>query len=287
MARPERKNADYFPFYAKDGRTLFILEGKYRCKGTGFFTNVMRFLTLQDDHCFCIADETDQMYFMSKCHCDEVSGIEMLEIMVKTGKLDDELWENYKIIACQDLLDSLKDAYRKRTNDIITIDEIRVNAGINRNSGGRNKVKGGNNPQSKVKETKGKKSTKRFIPPSEKQVIDYFVKNGYLVKAGYRAFRYYDAADWKDGNGKQVKNWKQKMIGVWFKDENKDTVKITRGSKKICEVGPCQNPLSFIADIYCKECQIILDENGVKTYDEFVALGKGKDIKALLGGIGK
>jgi hypothetical protein len=28
-------------------------------------------------------------------------------------------------------------------------------------------------------------------------------------------------SDWKDGNDKQVKNWKQKMFANWFKDENK------------------------------------------------------------------
>ncbi len=192
MARPERKNADYFPFYAKDGRTLFILEGKYRCKGTGFFTNVMRFLTLQDNHHFCIADETDQMYFMSKCHCDEELGMDMLNIMVKTEKLDKELWENHKIIACQDLLDSLKDAYRKRTNDIITIDEIRVNAGIKWNSGGRNPVKGGSKPQRKGKETKGKETKgttgKKSIPktfPITEQMKSYAQKKGYIACLEY------------------------------------------------------------------------------------------------------
>jgi hypothetical protein len=37
-----------------------------------------------------------------------------------------------------------------------------------------------------------------------------------------RAFDYYDVANWKDSKNNQVKNWKQKMRGVWFKDENKE-----------------------------------------------------------------
>ena len=98
MARPERKDADYFPFYAKDGRTLFILEDKYGCKGTGFFTNVLRFLTLEDDHHFCIKNEADKLYFFSKTKCDEESGIDMLNIMAKTGKIHSHLWITYKII---------------------------------------------------------------------------------------------------------------------------------------------------------------------------------------------
>ena len=50
MARPERHDAEYFPFYVKDGRTLFILENKFGCAGTGFFTNIMRLLTATPDH---------------------------------------------------------------------------------------------------------------------------------------------------------------------------------------------------------------------------------------------
>lgn len=62
---------------------------------------------------------------------------------------------------------------------------------------------------------------KAFIPPSEQDVIDYFIQNGYSAQAAEKAFKYYHEANWKDRDGKQVKNWKQKMIGVWFKEENK------------------------------------------------------------------
>lgn len=165
MARPERRNADYFPFYAKDGRTLHILEGKYDCKGTGFFTNVMRFLTLQDDHHFCIQDLSDKMYFFSKCKCDEETGMDMLNIMSKTRKLHTCMWVSHAVIASQDHLDSLEDAYRQRKNDIITMDEIMVYYGINPQEGvvpnaGNSQegvVSNDIKPQSKAKETKVKK----------------------------------------------------------------------------------------------------------------------------------
>lgn len=66
-----------------------------------------------------------------------------------------------------------------------------------------------------------KKEKKKFIPPTENQVTEYFKENGYSIEAGKKAFKYYDVADWKDAKGNQVKNWKQKMISVWFKEENK------------------------------------------------------------------
>ena len=57
--------------------------------------------------------------------------------------------------------------------------------------------------------------------PSLDQVKSYFIENGYSEQSAVKAFNYYFVAGWKDSNGKQVRNWKQKMQSVWFKDENK------------------------------------------------------------------
>lgn len=61
---------------------------------------------------------------------------------------------------------------------------------------------------------KGNKSTGRkrqFTPPSLDEVKTYATTRGRtdLVKS---FFDYYDAGDWKDKDGKAVKNWKQKFI---------------------------------------------------------------------------
>lgn len=62
---------------------------------------------------------------------------------------------------------------------------------------------------------------KKFTAPSIDEVKEYFKLNGYKDDVAIRAFNFYHAADWHDTQGRPVKNWKQKMIGVWFKDENK------------------------------------------------------------------
>jgi hypothetical protein len=64
-------------------------------------------------------------------------------------------------------------------------------------------------------------SVSKFIPPTKQQVEDFFVISGYKKEVGANAFNYYSIADWKDSKGKQVKNWKQKMQGNWFRDEHK------------------------------------------------------------------
>lgn len=65
------------------------------------------------------------------------------------------------------------------------------------------------------------KKVKKYIPPTCSEVISYFLENGYTEVAGRRAFEYYNVAEWVDSKGNKVKSWKQKMRGVWFKDENK------------------------------------------------------------------
>lgn len=70
--------------------------------------------------------------------------------------------------------------------------------------------------------------TKYFIAPTKIEVMAYFIQKGYSEISAIKFFDYYEAAQWKDGNGKQVKNWKQKAIGVWFRDENK--IKTTTAS---------------------------------------------------------
>jgi hypothetical protein len=63
-------------------------------------------------------------------------------------------------------------------------------------------------------------------PPELGEVIDYFRVNGYSVSSAKLAFDYYEASKgptgrvWKDSKGQTVKNWKQKMRGVWFRPEH-------------------------------------------------------------------
>ena len=72
------------------------------------------------------------------------------------------------------------------------------------------------------KETIQKKEKKKFMPPSVEEVIKYFLSKGYSVESAKKAHEYYSAADWHDRNGDKVRSWKQKMIGVWFREENKN-----------------------------------------------------------------
>jgi hypothetical protein len=78
-------------------------------------------------------------------------------------------------------------------------------------------------------EESNKGNRKIFIPPTLSDVQSYFELNGYSLESANKAFNYYASANWVDSKNNKIKNWKQKMIGVWFKEENK----IKLATKKI------------------------------------------------------
>jgi len=61
----------------------------------------------------------------------------------------------------------------------------------------------------------------KFIPPSLQDVKAFFKDKGYNEIGAKKAWDYYEAGNWHDSKGTPVKNWKQKLMGVWFKDEYK------------------------------------------------------------------
>ena len=204
MGRPERHDVDYFPFIVKDGKTLFILESKYQAKGTGFFTNVLRFLSLQTDHHFRFKDHSDRLYFFSRVKCDEASGDDMLNIMVETGKLDQDLY-SIGVIASEDFLNNIQDAYRKRKNRCITLSEIKAIYGVT--SAG-NKVTGA----VKVEETglpqdKGGRSAHSIVKDSIEEYI-ITAKKRKLNGKRYAAFvEFWDAYGYKKGKAEAADAW--------------------------------------------------------------------------------
>jgi len=74
---------------------------------------------------------------------------------------------------------------------------------------------------------KGEGELDPSFPPPLSLVEEYFLDNGYTKESAKKAFDYYNASltggkrKWTDSKGNVVKNWKQKMRSVWFKEENK------------------------------------------------------------------
>ena len=79
--------------------------------------------------------------------------------------------------------------------------------------------KGGSVQEKEEEKEKEELKITKHKQPILEEVIAYFNENNYTTESATKAFNYYHP-EWKDSNGKKVVNWKQKMRGVWFKDEN-------------------------------------------------------------------
>lgn len=102
--------------------------------------------------------------------------------------------------------------------EVIKYNDYQVGASKRDNEGQARGKRGATNKNEKNKK-KYNSDKKKFQPPTLEEVQNYFREKGY--KNAEKAFEYYDAAGWVDSNGNKIKNWKQKMIGVWFREENR------------------------------------------------------------------
>jgi len=131
-------------------------------------------------------------------------------ICLLVGSLSDELLSKFQIDEDQKYYNTrLEDESYKRSKFI----ESRIENG---KKGGRKKT----NDDKAYAKANAKATNK--LPENENEVILFFKENGYSKQSAINAYKYYCESNWEDSRGNKVKNWKQKMRGVWFKDDNKD-----------------------------------------------------------------
>jgi len=125
MARPERNNVDYFPFYCDEGQKMFYIEKKYGNDGFATFIKILRELAKKDFHYLNLNEKSSKMFLAAKCNVSEETLVSIINDLCELGKFDKDLW-SLNIIWCQDFIDSIQDAYGKRNNKCITLDGLRT-----------------------------------------------------------------------------------------------------------------------------------------------------------------
>jgi hypothetical protein len=113
MARPERKDVDYFPHEVNHGKKMFIIEQKYGNDGYAVWFKLLEQLGKAENHYIDVREDTSMMYLESVFKTDQT--IPILDDLAKLGAIDKDLWEQ-RIIWSQKFVDSVSDAYRNRNN---------------------------------------------------------------------------------------------------------------------------------------------------------------------------
>jgi hypothetical protein len=126
MARPERNSVDYFPFLCEEGNKMFYLEETYGNDGFATFVKLLRELAKTEYHFLNLSKPSTMMYLSAKCKVQKVVLEAIINDLVDLGKFDAGLWKENNIIWCQDFIDSVQDAYKKRNNNCITFDGLLI-----------------------------------------------------------------------------------------------------------------------------------------------------------------
>lgn len=157
MARPERNNVDYFPLYCDEGKKMFYLEETYGNDGFATFIKILRELAKTDYHYLDLSKNTTKMFLSAKCKISKETLESIIKDLVDLEKFDSVLWNENSIIWCQDFVDSIQDAYKKRNNECISYGGLLLHLtslGIRKQS--KSISKGHVNPQRKEKDIKEK-----------------------------------------------------------------------------------------------------------------------------------
>ena len=182
MARPERNNVDYFPFICEDGNKMFYIEETYGNDGFATFVKLLRELAKTNYHYLDLSKPSTMMFLSAKCKVSKDILECIIKDLVELGKFDKVLWNENKVIWCQDFIDSIQDAYVKRNNKCITYQGLLLlltSLGVRKLS--KLQLKGDNNTQSieedskvnksKLNETKVKVRDLVFISPKEHETL--------------------------------------------------------------------------------------------------------------------
>lgn len=229
MARPHRNNVDYFPFYCGEGKKMFYLEETYGNNGFAVFLKLLRELANADYHYLDLSNGKTIMFLSAKCKVTKDILLSIIADLATLEKFDKELWTDNKVIWCQDFVDSIQDAYKKRINECINRDElitILEGLGIRKPSKKTNKPSNsGINPQ--IKKKKSKEDS--FI---ETQILEiFYFKNFTSPRKEVAVFcNHYEGEGWRTGNGNPITNkvsiakrWRQKPLV----DNNKRIITLT------------------------------------------------------------
>jgi len=126
MARPERNTVDYFPYLCDEGEKMYYIDERYGNDGFATFIKILTHLARTDYHYLDLSKKTTQMFLSAKCKVSTEILNSIISDLSELGKFNLMLWNENKIIWCQDFIDSIQDAYKKRNNECISFDGLLI-----------------------------------------------------------------------------------------------------------------------------------------------------------------
>jgi|GEM_PF-2168964 len=212
MARKPKNTVEYFPFICEDGNKMFYIEETYGNDGFATFVKLLRELAKKEYHYLDLSHKTTLMYLAAKCKVSKEVLEAIINDLVDLGKFNSILWNENKIIWCQDFIDSIQDAYIKRNNKCMTLDGLFTlldSLGVRKLS--KSTLKGTGNTQTILKYTKEKENKVNDIEERKLKFADT-LKPFLSVYGKDMIFDFY--CYWTEPNKSNTK-FKQELQKTW------------------------------------------------------------------------
>lgn len=158
MARPIKSTVEYFPHFAKSGRTVYILESRFGNDGYAFWFKLLELLCDSERQAYDCSQASNWIYLLAKSRCSDEQAKQIIKELVDLGKIDRELWEQKQVLWVQNLVNNLEPIYKKRREAIPTKEdygqETPVTQVLSEQKPANNSVSAAETPQRKGKESK-------------------------------------------------------------------------------------------------------------------------------------
>lgn len=186
MARPKKQTIEYFPHYVTSGKTMYILESNFGNDGYAFWFKLLELLGSTNGMYYDYNNLTNKEFLLAKTHLNEVSVSNILDTLANLEAIDKDLWYQNKIIWSQNLVNNVRDAFKRRIDDMpqrpLLYAETPPQESLCIQKPSESDVSVNKNGESKVKESKVKESkvnNNNVVVPKDKNIYKVYENCGY------------------------------------------------------------------------------------------------------------
>lgn len=124
MAYQKKNIVDYFPHTVNHGRKMFIIRSQYGNDGYAVWFMILEQLGKADNHYLNLSDKTQVLYLLADFKVSEELFYNIIKTLVDLDEFDRDLWDGANIVYSKKFIESIVDAYKRRSNNMLHYDEI-------------------------------------------------------------------------------------------------------------------------------------------------------------------
>ena len=136
VGRPRKYDAEYFPHFCNHNRILEIIIDKHGNDGYAFYYRLREMLGKTPKHGYDANSKMKYDYLLTKTGVDSEIADLVISLLCEFGEINAALWREEKLIWWQNFVDSLKELYKKRKNELPTINDFMVSVLRNKRNQG-------------------------------------------------------------------------------------------------------------------------------------------------------